>query len=559
MTKKRVCMGVAPDLGFKRVQSLLRAISELFPVDFVPVGEACHAAIIKGIIELRGDGVDGCVAGVVNVPRLLYDPGTGAATIRRSPKVEFRALSSLNTCLRGQCMEDSDVSSFIPLAPVEGGEIVGSMEGCAFWIRQGSGQSSTDVVALDLPTLGAGGQLLDYFQPGRFVRLLPLLEFIRVRTSKVDWDPGPFRACFVFDDPSLVRPRFGCLDFRELASHARAYGYHAAIAMVPLDAVHAGNEAVEIFRKNPKHLSLIVHGNDHTYLELVNCSSDGGRLALLAQALRRIEAFERCHGMVVDRVMEPPHGGVARAMFPAMAALGFEAALTTAHHLFHFDPMESWPCCLGMDMAEVMPGGIATIPRIRMLPDWRTAAVLAGFLRQPIVIAGHHQDVAEGFGFLAEFAQMVAGFGPVRWLSPTGIARTNFKVRREGSCLLVKTYQRRVFVLIPDGVDQIMVERAWVTENESERLTVESRATVPMFSGVCGRVSPSFQVNTGDTLDIKSFFRQPVSAQEIPPPPRRLWPVARRLLTGTRDHCYSWLYPRSQLSAFNERLLNTQS
>lgn len=545
MKQNRVCLGVAPELFFRRVSSLLGAISELWPVDFVPVDAACPPSHIAGIIVQGNDEIDDCDVRAVNLPRILFRLGAGTAIVRRSKIVEFRALASLDPCLRGQSMEDSDVVSFIPLVAGAGDEVVGTMEGQPFWLRRGVGQASVDVIALDLPQLPEGWRFLDYFQPGRFVRLLPLLEFVRTRTADVDWDAGPFRACFVFDDPNLVRSRFGCLDFCELARHARTYGYHAAIAMVPLGAGHADNKTVEIFRANPRHLSVIIHGNDHTNLELFNCRSDRGRVALLAQALRRIEAFERRYGVSVDRVMEPPHGVVARAIFPAMAALGFEAALTTSRHLIHFDPMESWSRCLGMDMAEVMPGGIATIPRIRMLSDWRTAAILAGFLRQPIVIAGHHYDASGGLGFLAEFTQLVAGFGAARWLSLSDMARTNYKLRRVGSCLIVKTYQRYVIVQVPESVDHLVVERAWISNDECERLTVESQSAGPGFSCVCGGVSPGVKVRPGDRLDIRSYFGQPLSAGEIPPPRRRLWPVARLLLTTTRDRLYPWYNFRS--------------
>ena len=531
--KDRVCLGVAPECEFGRVEPLLSAIRGFLPVDFEPVGGAYLPDHIAGVIVLGDDGGGASHAGGGPVPKLLVAPRTGAATVRRSRDVELRALPSLDPCLRGRRMEDSDVVSFVPLAQETGDEIVGLMEGQPFWLRRGIGRTRTDLVALDLPAMAEGYRLFDYFQPGRFVRLLPLLEFIRTRTAEVDLDHGFFRACFVFDDPNLIRPRFGCLSFRELASHARAHGYHASIAMVPMDAAKAGNEAVEIFRANSAQLSLLIHGNDHTHLELLRCCSDSERHALLAEALRRIEVLEQRHGLVVDRVMEPPHGVVARAMFPAMAALGFESALTTFQHLLHFEPLEPWSRHLGMDISEVMPGGMATIPRIRMLPDWKTA----------VVLAGHHQDAAEGLEFLAELAQLVAGFGSVRWLSPSGIARSNFKVRRDGTRLWVKAYQRRVSVSIPDAVDQLIVERAWVASDESERLTVESQTDGHLFSAVQGRVSSALQVRAGDTVDIRSFFGQPLSAGEIRPPRWRPWPVARHFLTGTRDRLYPWLHP----------------
>ncbi|MSR64387.1 MAG: hypothetical protein EXS18_01240 [Verrucomicrobiae bacterium] len=523
---------------------MLTAIGELFPVEFETFDEGQISRHYEGVIVLNGDRAAVAAARTAQIPALLIELGTRTSITRRSTTVEFGSQRSLDSCLRSQQLDDSDVESFVPLSPQSDDEIIGQMEGRPFWLRRGTGRTSLDVVALALPALADGDRLLDYFHPDRFVRLLPLLHFMRHRTAAIDWDPVPFRACFVFDDPDLVNLRYGCLDYCELARHARECGYHAAVAMVPLSAGRACPRAVELFRANPTQLSLLIHGNNHTGFELLRCYTDTERKALLAQALRRIEEFERHFRTEVDHVMEPPHGVISRAMFPSLAALGFESAMTTFEKLVKFEPSEPWPMHFGMDMAEVMPGGIATTPRIRMLPNWRTAAVLAGFLRQPIVIAGHHQDAVDGLDFLEEFARLVAGFGPVRWLSPAGIARSNFKMRRRESCLRVKAYQRHICLPIPDGVDQLIMERVWLTRGEHEHLTVESPVGARRFSGNCGRQSQPLPVRSGETIVVRSLFGQLLTPGDIPPPPRSLWPTIRRRMTETRDRCYPWFHRR---------------
>ena len=46
----------------------------------------------------------------------------------------------------------------------------------------------------------------------------------------------PLRAAIVFDDPNLRWRSYGYIDYRRLVEHADEHGYHAAMAMIPLDA-----------------------------------------------------------------------------------------------------------------------------------------------------------------------------------------------------------------------------------------------------------------------------------------------------------------------------------
>ena len=73
----------------------------------------------------------------------------------------------------------------------------------------------------------------DLLRPGRFLELLPLAHFLQMVTDAV---PTELRACFVIDDPNLHALRYGHISYPALAQHAEEHGYHAAMAMIPLDA-----------------------------------------------------------------------------------------------------------------------------------------------------------------------------------------------------------------------------------------------------------------------------------------------------------------------------------
>src|SRR6185312_9261123 len=136
-----------------------------------------------------------------------------------------------------------------------------------------------------------------------FMSLLPLVEFLRDVVGYADWDVPQQRACFVFDDPNLHASRYGFIRYDELSRHAAEVGYHAAMAMVPLDAWYAAPSARNIFREHSDVLSLTVHGIDHVARELDRGEAPERLRRSLAQALRRITKFEWRYAIPVSRVM----------------------------------------------------------------------------------------------------------------------------------------------------------------------------------------------------------------------------------------------------------------
>src|SRR6266480_3662974 len=97
----------------------------------------------------------------------------------------------------------------------------------------------------------------------------------------------------MFDDPNLHWRSYGYIHYPELVDHARRHNYHACFATVPMDSWYAHPKTASLFRENRTRVSLLIHGNDHTYYELAVARSDESRQALAAQALRRIERLER--------------------------------------------------------------------------------------------------------------------------------------------------------------------------------------------------------------------------------------------------------------------------
>ncbi len=84
--------------------------------------------------------------------------------------------------------------------------------------------------------LSPEGSLQDVLSGNRFLEILPLLQWLReICGHAFSVNPSPPKACFIFDDPNLHWPRYGYVDYRQLAEQAQIENYHVAFATIPLD------------------------------------------------------------------------------------------------------------------------------------------------------------------------------------------------------------------------------------------------------------------------------------------------------------------------------------
>jgi hypothetical protein len=424
-----------------------------------------------------------------------------------------------------------------PLRVAAGDLVVACQAHRPVWIQHPAmdGAAARDIVSVPLPALTERAHLRDCFNGGKFLCALPLLGFLQRLTGREGFQPAPSRACFVFDDPSLRWRSYGFVNYQQLARHAQACNYHAAIGFVPLDAVWVNRSSTAIFRSNPARLSLVIHGCNHLRLEMARTYSSVQRIAICAQALRRIGEMERRHLLAVCRVMESPFGVIDQAMFAPLLALGYEAALITTSQFLHHHQGVQFSPCFGLQAASHLSGGLGMIPRITIRPHWQTEAMLAAFLGQPIVIAGHHQDAANGLEALEEIAETVNGFGGVRWCSLTEIARANYTTRLDGATLSVSVGSRRILLPVPEGVREVTIRRPWIADNAVEPLIVkDSDQTVRAIQAASAESEPVAVMGPG-TIEICSPVSNPVNPQEVPALRPRLWPYVRRALTEARD------------------------
>jgi len=512
----RRVIGVLPPTGLADHSRLFEALELAFAVRFVG-GHAGDKAL-DGVLSLGPDvdplSDDGRLLRAATLT--LTGPAgrtAGVCDVHIARQGVDRRVR--NIVLGGQAAGPS-------LAPVDEEPLALGPDG-PVWLRR-TGPQPVFRVSACLPTLEEGQTLLAALHGPHSLAVVALIEFIRALGSDGVSRPG-LRAAFVFDDPNLRLGRYGYINYRTLLDHADAHGYHAVMAMIPLDARCRSQETVAMFRARPDRLSLVVHGNNHSPHELMTTRDFRAALSLCAQSLQRIARFEAQTSLRVDRVMMPPHGAWSQITARALGALGYDALCTTQHR----PPTETGPepsALAGLTPATFVDG-CAVVPRLPLTLD-RTGIALRAFLGHPLVLYGHHDDLASGLEPLAAATAFVNDMGDVQWASVGEVVQSNYDLCVDDGTAVVRPWAGRVRVAIPDGV---------------ERLTVRGPRDGGGRAGLAGWADPGgaprkfgdvVGVSSGDvTIRLQSAWR--TDAATISSPGRPLTALLRRRLTEARD------------------------
>ena len=482
----RATVGVFPSEHLRRRSRLFQTLSALFAVDFrelervvtddldglVVFGQAPSDPWRVPTLHYAGDGID--TAGT--------SPPSDLVQLGRSERIDAR----LRTCRLGEHVPRSvpRLTDGVPLAYDDVGTL---------WAAAADGNDA-ETAALAPQELEPGQPLRELLQAGRFVSLLPLVHLLRRVTKYHAWHRPAPRATVVFDDPNLHWTSYGYVHFERLARHAAEHGYHASIAMVPLDGWFARRRAVQTFQRQSRRLSLAIHGNDHTYCELDAPLPLERALPVLDQALRRTASFERRTGLRVDRVMIPPHGLCSDEMLEALVASGFEALCRA--------PVwwEGWPAerrqRASWAMTDVSPAGAPILGR-RLISEPRLGDDLRFdlFLDRPTIVYGHHGDLRDGYEVLSNTADLLEDVPGLEWVSLATLARTGVMTRSDGERLNVRAFSRRASVKLPAGATTVELELPVGAGSEADVLECDgsayellvngdvARATVPVADG----------------------------------------------------------------------------
>ena len=384
--------------------------------------------------------------------------------------------------------------------------------------------------AFFLPTIEEHAVLCDIFHGDHFIELLPLVHFLLQSCERLGYSwPAP-SACFMIDDPNLHAVRYGCVDFVDIAKTAAVENYHVSFATVPLDTWYTNQTAAAAFKGNADRISLLIHGNNHTYEELAHAKSPLRRGKLLTQAVHRIERLERRTGIKVSRVMAPPHGACSEEMLANLPSYGFNAATVDHRSLRKYNRDRPWTRSLGFLPCEYVRG-CPIVARWGFTAFTENTILLATYLHQPIVLMGHHMDLREGTDLFVATSSQINKLGPIRWTDMSNICESQYQWSLDGDILRIVPWTNRISISVPQLATALVIEDSASGAPRNWTINLGDRTML--------------HASTGELLILPPKRPSTVSiSAAVPPksPPQctfmqtaDAWPLMRRILTESRD------------------------
>lgn len=470
-----------------------------------------------------------------NIPSLSVPPGAEISDVKEPVEVTviFADDPDAPFPFRGRTVRTKIASRAKILTPQGGEKVIAHSKDGPVWTVSNKEGVRHFRSGLPLPAVPAPGHLQEILHGERFLEMLPLLHWLQEVCGSAKYEGPALRACFIIDDPNLHWPRYGFVDYREIATRAAKENYHVSFATIPLDAWFTHKATAEVFRRNSDRLSLGVHGNDHIKWELARPYSQSERVSLLAQSLQRIERLEKKTDLQVSRVMVPPHGACSEDMLAEFPKNGFEAASISHGSLRAHNSTRAWTKTLGYSPCELIQG-CPVLPRWSLTVDKNTV-LLAAFLKQPLIFRGHHQDLKGGIELLDQYAQFINSLGTVVWSNLTDLSRMNYQWQTDGKTCRLKPLSPKVTFHPAKGLNSLIIESnnngAWGKWR---------------VSGASGKKT---EIGSGVELPLAEEFKGPITVEAVRSPvngeqrhKRHSAPSAilRRLLTEGRDRFTSW-------------------
>ena len=507
-------------------ERLRSALAEAFDLEFVAADAPCDAVIQVGDPKNQDP----------NRSSVTYEAVEGGGPTDASITLADDDL--LDRPLRGQhLVERTDLTS-VSLLPFDGETVLAACDGRPIWLGKEADEAIHYRAGLPLPYLRDTEVLRDAFSAGRFLALLPLVHFFRRLQRRHGWRTPPLRAALLVDDPNLHAPSYGYLKYDVVAEHAERHNYHVAIATIPLDSWYTSSTAARRFRERPDQLSLLVHGNNHVRHELGRPLSEGEHIRVVSQALRRSNRLQNAAGVPVSKVMAAPHGRCSESAATALRRTGYEALCISRPYPWLAKPPED-RLLAGWHPAEMVAGGLPVLPRRKLGVD-RDELVLQAWLGQPLVVYCHQEDVAGGLEPFAEVAEFVNSLGDVHWRSLKEITRSSTATRITAGKIDIQAFTRHLEVDLPADVNRLLVTTPSIGGPVvPHRIRIDGEDFGAMKMARARMVSDELGYEAGGRIGIELISDDQIDAATAPAPPRRIWPVARRVLTESRDRSRS--------------------
>jgi hypothetical protein len=240
-----------------------------------------------------------------------------------------------------------------------------------------------------------------------------------LKKNDVNNNPKEILACLIIDDP-LLKPRYGCLDYKKLLETMKEHNFFTEIAFIPWNYKRSDARTVRLFAENPEYYGICVHGCNHTHNEFGG-SNYQELSALSAIALWRMEQHKRLTGLPYDPVMVFPQGLFSSVAMQALKDQGFLAALNSGMRPTDGDELPASEYQLPATSVY------ADFPLfLRRYPKDKSSFIQDIAVGRPILIVEHPGAFRNGYKAITDVVDWVNGLGRVKWTSLSSIAEHYF-------------------------------------------------------------------------------------------------------------------------------------
>lgn len=222
-------------------------------------------------------------------------------------------------------------------------------------------------------------------------------------------------ACLIIDDP-LLRPRYGCLEYKKLLEEMRIHNFFTEIAFIPWNYKRSEAKTVQLFIDNQDYYAICVHGCNHTANEF-----GGGDYyalsALSSTALWRMEQHKMLTGLPYDPVIVFPQGRFSSVAMQALKDQGYFAAFNSTIRATDGNEPPA------IEYQRPATKTYHDFPLfLRRYPSDKSYFVQDLASGRPIIIVEHHGAFRNGYKAITDVIDWINSLGNIRWTSLLNIA-----------------------------------------------------------------------------------------------------------------------------------------
>jgi hypothetical protein len=335
-----------------------------------------------------------------------------------------------------------------------------------------------------------------------FVSAVPVVLYIKWAFAEICWNSPETNACLVIDDP-VLKSTHGFVNFQQLLSLMKRHNFSTNVAFIPWNWRRSAPEVVQLFRENPEHYSLSVHGCDHTRAEFG--SSDRQRLYWKAQqALERMTQHESITGISHDRVMVFPQGIFSEAAMDVLRRTGLIASVNN-------DIISADPHPRAIIVSDVWDIAVMrySFPLFTRRYPWEGIENFAfdALLGKPAIAIIHHDYCSDHCARLVNFVQALNALQRApTWRGLGDVVRRSCR-QREVSRGTVEVEMYGTELRIENRSDQpkhFVIRRRECDPSAIQRICTDSQKIA--WKPVNGHIDSEVELNPGESQMVRVKF-----------------------------------------------------